>query len=177
MTTATQEFLGEGRWSGRAFSGEWRSVSGVADVVEPATGKVIGSIGIASADEVGIAAGKARAAQTHWYTLPYEERSRILRNAGRIAEQNAEQIAAWIVRESGSIQAKAAFEVQLSIKALWEAAALPSQPQGLLLPGPSERLSLARRVPLGVVGIIAPFNFPCIWPSGLSPPHSRSAMR
>jgi len=160
MTTATQEFLGEGRWSGRAFSGEWRSVSGVADVVEPATGKVIGSIGIASADEVGIAATKARAAQTHWYSLPYEERSRILRNAARIAEQNAEQIAAWIVRESGSIQAKAAFEVQLSIKALWEAAALPSQPQGLLLPGPSERLSLARRVPLGVVGIIAPFNFP-----------------
>jgi benzaldehyde dehydrogenase (NAD) len=160
MTTTLQDFLGEARWHGRAFGGEWMEVAGVADVIEPATGNVIGRIGMASADDIGVAASKARALQPQWYALPFAERAGILRSAARIAEQNSEQIASWIVRESGSVKAKAAFEVQISIQALWEAAALPSQPQGLLLPGRSERLSVARRMPLGVVGIISPFNFP-----------------
>ena len=58
---------------------------------------------------------------------------------------------------------KAAFEVQLVLGELWEAAALPTQPWGHLLPTSEPgRESIARRVPLGVVGVISPWNFPQI---------------
>ncbi|MGB8267398.1 MAG: benzaldehyde dehydrogenase, partial [Candidatus Velthaea sp.] len=71
-----------------------------------------------------------------------------------------DEVAGWIVRESGSTGGKAGFEVSITIKALDEAAALPSQPVGQVLATHTSLLSLAKRVPLGVVGVIAPFNFP-----------------
>jgi benzaldehyde dehydrogenase (NAD) len=61
------------------------------------------------------------------------------------------------------VPGKAAFEVQLVLGELWEAAALPTQPWGHLLPTSEPgRESIARRVPLGVVGVISPWNFPQI---------------
>jgi benzaldehyde dehydrogenase (NAD) len=70
---------------------------------------------------------------------------------------------AWLVREGGAIPGKAAFEVELVLGELWEAAALPTQPWGHLLPvSEAGRQSIARRVPLGVVGVISPWNFPLI---------------
>ena len=48
----------------------------------------------------------------------------------------------------------------ITIRSLREAAAMPSQAQGLVLPSSSDRISLCRRLPLGVIGVIAPFNFP-----------------
>jgi benzaldehyde dehydrogenase (NAD) len=160
MSTPEQEFLRDAIWAGRAFSGGWLSLSAAADVIEPATGHVLGRIGLASPDEISAAAAEARAAQPAWYSTAFDERARVLRTAAQVAEHNFDAIVSWLVRESGSIQPKAAFEVQLSIKALLEASAMPSQPQGVLLPGPADRLSVAKRVPVGVVGIISPFNFP-----------------
>jgi succinate-semialdehyde dehydrogenase/glutarate-semialdehyde dehydrogenase len=59
------------------------------------------------------------------------------------------------------VPGKAAFEVQLVLAELWEAAALPTQPWGHLLPTSEPgRESIARRVPLGVVGVISPWNWP-----------------
>jgi benzaldehyde dehydrogenase (NAD) len=48
----------------------------------------------------------------------------------------------------------------ITIRSLREAAAMSSQGQGLVLPSSSDRISLCRRSPLGVIGVIAPFNFP-----------------
>src|SRR5699024_9612976 len=68
----------------------------------------------------------------------------------------------WLVPESGSTRGKASFEVGLVVSELDECAALTSQPYGELLQSTKPRLSLARRVPIGVVGVISPFNFPGI---------------
>lgn len=54
---------------------------------------------------------------------------------------------------------KAGFEAKVTIKALHEAAALPSRSTGEILPSEPGKLNSARRRLLGVVGVISPFNF------------------
>ncbi|MBC6462220.1 aldehyde dehydrogenase family protein, partial [Actinomadura sp. HBU206391] len=60
------------------------------------------------------------------------------------------------------IAGKAAFETHVAAQECYEAAALPSRPPGEILPTAKKRLSLGRRLPAGVVGVIAPFNAPLI---------------
>ena len=50
----------------------------------------------------------------------------------------------------------------MATEEIYEAATLPSRPYGELLPTESPHLSWAERVPVGVVGVISPFNFPQI---------------
>jgi benzaldehyde dehydrogenase (NAD) len=146
--------------NGRIFSNRWQVVPETQDVVEPATGAVLGRVGIAAINDVAIAAAKACTAQRPWAATDYELRAARLRAAAAYTEQNRGILVEWLVRESGSVRAKAEFEVALSIKALHQASALPLAAIGQVLPSVIGRVSLARRVPIGVVGIISPFNFP-----------------
>ncbi|GII76558.1 aldehyde dehydrogenase [Sphaerisporangium rufum] len=158
------EFLDPKRWTGLIFGAEgWRtSQAGDAPVTEPATGAEIGRAGIGGPADVATAAAAAAAAQRAWAATSYEERAAVLRRAGRLFEEHAAEIQGWLVRESGSVPGKAAFETHVAAQECYEAAALASQPPGELLPTAKPRLSLARRVPAGVVGVIAPFNAPLI---------------
>ncbi|ENB9662578.1 MULTISPECIES: benzaldehyde dehydrogenase [Pseudomonas] len=148
-------------WNERLFTGTW--VPGelpATAVTSPGNGVALGALANAGAKQVEHSAREAATAQRSWYALPYDERAKVLRKAAAIAEQYQAEIANWIVRESGSTQAKAGFEASISIKALHEACALPSRSQGEVLPSTAGRLSIARRRPLGVIGVISPFNFP-----------------
>ena len=148
------------QWQGCLYSSGWHPAPQVRDVIEPATGAVLGRIGIAGPKEVGEAATVASAAQLGWAATRYEERAAVLRRAAANAEANSASLVDWLIRESGSIRAKAEFEVAVTIKAMHLAAAMPLQSTGQILPSQSGRLSIARRVPVGVVGVISPFNFP-----------------
>lgn len=145
---------------GIVYSSGWQEAAQAADVIEPATGSVLGRIGMASPAEITQASAKAAKAQRDWAAKSYDTRAAVIRKAAILLETHIADVVGWLVRESGSARAKAEFEAQLSIKALNEAAALASQPQGLVLPAEAGRMNLARRRPLGVVGIISPFNFP-----------------
>lgn len=147
-------------WQGRVFTGEWSAGATDAPVLEPATGQQLGTVGLADAAAMTAACAAAAAAQPAWAATPYEERADILRRAGLLAREHADEITMWLVREAGSIRAKAAVEAGITAKALLEASQLPSSSQGQVLPSSGGRLSLARRRPLGVVGVIPPFNFP-----------------
>jgi len=57
---------------------------------------------------------------------------------------------------------KAGLEVHTAAEESYEAAAIASHPTGEILRSEMPRLSFSRRVPAGVVGVIAPFNFPLI---------------
>jgi benzaldehyde dehydrogenase (NAD) len=156
-------FLDEAIWRGKVYSGGWvTAAGGDAAVVEPATGAEIGRTGLAAPSDVGAAAQRAAAAQPGWAALPHTERSAILRRAAGIWLDNAEEIESWNVRESGKIPPAAQFETHVATGEVFEAATLPSRPYGELLPSEQPRLSFAERVPAGVVGVIAPFNFPQI---------------
>jgi len=151
------------RWSGLAYVGGWsETAGGDAPVVEPATGAHLGRVGVAAPADVARAAALAAAAHPAWAAAPYPERAAVLRRAAALLEQHRGEVESWIVRESGKIPGVAAFEVDLVLGELQEASALPSRPYGELLPSSQTRLSFAQRVPVGVVGVIAPFNFPVI---------------
>ena len=156
-------FLNDEAWQGKVYSGGWiASDGGDAAVIEPATGRELGRIGIATPDDVTRAVKQAAAAQSAWAATPHTERSAILRRAAAIWEANAPEIEDWVIRESGKIGGAAAFETHNSTQEIYEAATLPGRPYGELLPSEQPRLSFAERVPVGVVGVISPFNFPQI---------------
>ncbi|MDQ1624161.1 MAG: benzaldehyde dehydrogenase [Actinomycetota bacterium] len=156
-------FLDTSRWAGRIFIDEWtEGAGGTQDVKEPATGAVLGRFGVATATDVRRAAGVAAEAQKDWAARRPEERAAILRRAGQLWEEHAEEIQGWIVRETGGIPAKAALETHIAANECYEAAGLPSHPAGEVLTSNEDRWSFARRRPAGVVSVIAPFNFPLI---------------
>ncbi|WAX56662.1 benzaldehyde dehydrogenase [Jatrophihabitans cynanchi] len=150
-------------WDGQLYSSGWRDASGgTRPVVEPATGNTLATIGFADGDDVARAAAAAATAQRDWANTGFQERAAVLRRAGDLIAQHAEEIQWWIIREAGSVQPKAELETHVAAQECYEAAALPSRPFGRILPSEQPRFSLERRVPAGVVAVIAPFNVPLI---------------
>ncbi|WP_066765247.1 benzaldehyde dehydrogenase [Sphingobium sp. CCH11-B1] len=156
----TTKFLTDEHLSGRVFDGGWTAIASVSEVSEPATGKVIGKVGMTDAAGIAVAAAAARKAQQGWAAAKPDERAAVFPKAVAAGHEHWDEIVEWIMRESGSVRAKAEFELTLSLKAIQIAGAMPYEAQGLVLPSETGRTSLAKRRPLGVVGIIAPFNFP-----------------
>jgi benzaldehyde dehydrogenase (NAD) len=156
-------FLKEETWRGQVYSGGWiAGEGGDAAVIEPATGGELGRVGIATPGDAARAIKTAAAAQPAWAAMPHTERSAILRRAAGLWEANAAEIEDWVIRESGKIGPAAQFETHVAVQEIYEATTLPSRPYGDLLPSEQPRLSFVERVPVGVVGVIAPFNFPQI---------------
>ncbi|KOU22095.1 benzaldehyde dehydrogenase [Streptomyces sp. WM6372] len=135
---------------------------GAAPVVEPATGRTLATFALAATADVAESALRARAAQEDWARASHMERAAVLRRAGDLFTAHADELRDWLVRESGSIPGKADFELHVAAQECYEAAALASRPAGQVLPSEAPRLSFTRRVPAGVVGVVAPFNAPLI---------------
>jgi benzaldehyde dehydrogenase (NAD) len=155
--------LDESTWHAAVSSDGWvKPTGGDAAVTAPATRAEIGRIGIADAEDVARASSRAVEAQRGWAARPYLERAAILRRAGQLWEEHAAEVDSWLVREAGSIPPKAAVETQTAAQECYEAAALASQAIGEVIPSAQPRLSLIRHLPVGVVGVISPFNFPLI---------------
>jgi benzaldehyde dehydrogenase (NAD) len=156
--------LDSSRWNDLIFEGgSWRPGSGAtADVIEPATGDALGQVNLATPDDVARAAKVAADAQREWAALPHSARAAVLRKAAQLWAEHAEEISWWNVREVGAIPGMAGFAVHVAEQECWEAAALPSRPYGELVPSEEPRLSITRRYPVGVVGVISPFNVPII---------------
>jgi hypothetical protein len=163
-TVSSTTLMDQQAWTGKIFNGDWIAPTGGGHytVIEPATGDQIGIIGRASLDDVQRAADQAAEAQRAWARTSFNARSRILRRAGQLWEHHATEIGEWLIRESGSTPAKAAFEQHMTPIECYEAAAIATQPYGHLLRSEEPRLSFTRRLPVGVVGVITPFNSPLI---------------
>jgi benzaldehyde dehydrogenase (NAD) len=131
-------------------------------VIEKATGTVLTTVSIASPAKVAEAGRAASKAQKAWATASPRERAGVLLNAARIFEQNADELSLYIARETGGIIPKGQHEVKEAVAICNLSSALPMQSQGHVLPSLSGRTSFASRVPMGVIGVISPFNFPLI---------------
>ena len=86
----------------------------------------------------------------------------MLRKAGDLWAEHADEIRDWNVREVGAIPPMADFAMHVAAEECYQAASLPGQPIGQVLPSEQPRLSMARQVPAGVVAVISPFNVPII---------------
>lgn len=154
-------FLDPGLWAGRIHSGGWLTGDGGShDVREPATGLTLGTVGHATPAQVRAAATEAARAQRPWAQATPQTRATVLRRAAELFGEHADEISDWLVRESGGTRLKADREIAAARAECLEAAALPTHPAGEVLATNSDRWSFARRRPVGVVSVIAPFNFP-----------------
>lgn len=145
------------------IDGEWRPGTGSWDVIDfnPYDDEKLASITVATVDEVDQAYRSAARAQKQWAaTNPYSRRT-VFERALRLIEDREQEIADLIVAELGGTRVKAGFELHLAKEFLREAVNLALRPEGRILPSPADgKENRVYRVPVGVVGVISPFNFP-----------------
>ncbi|WP_371645898.1 aldehyde dehydrogenase family protein [Streptomyces mirabilis] len=145
------------------IDGEWRQGTGSWDIIDfnPYNGEKLASITIATVDEVDEAYLAARRAQKEWAaTNPYARRA-VFEKALRIIEEREAEITEVIIAELGGTHLKAGFELHLAKEFLRESIQLALRPEGKILPSPIDgKENRLYRVPVGVVGVISPFNFP-----------------
>ncbi|MCX4902858.1 aldehyde dehydrogenase family protein [Streptomyces sp. NBC_00878] len=132
-----------------------------ADVVEKATGAVIGTYALGGAVDVGRAVGAARAAQPGWAALSAPERAAGLRRMAEFFQAHHAELVEQSMRETGGVRAKAEDEVSTGIRQLQISMIQASENAGDVLPPyKAGKLSMSRAVPLGVIGVITPWNYP-----------------
>ncbi|MFJ9379438.1 aldehyde dehydrogenase family protein [Streptomyces sp. NPDC101455] len=145
------------------IDGEWRPGTGAWDIIDfnPYDGEKLASITIATVDEVDEAYQAAARAQKAWAaTNPYARRA-VFEKALRLIEDREQEIAEVIIAELGGTHLKAGFELHLAKEFLREAIHLALRPQGRIIPSPVDgKENRVYSVPVGVVGVISPFNFP-----------------
>ncbi len=156
----TEELTG---WLG-SFVRDWRPGTGAPiEDREPATGRLITTVVGSTPDDVAAAAERAKAAQAAWAATNYQDRARILRKAAEIYEANREEFGVWTQRETGASHGKMHHESNFAFHEILNAATLPGQAYGSLVPSAVKgRLSMVRRVPAGVIGAITPWNSPSV---------------
>ncbi|TLP75743.1 aldehyde dehydrogenase family protein [Nesterenkonia sphaerica] len=166
MTAATQHaparFAGESVES-QFIAGQWRQGSSerVSTVRNPFDDAAVAQIKLASREDVDEAYRAAEDAQSQWAQKGPGKRAEILRRAAQILQQRREEIVDWLVKEAGSTVFKANIEVSLAVSITQEAASFPSRVHGTIHPSntPGREMRVYRK-PVGVVGVISPWNFP-----------------
>jgi acyl-CoA reductase-like NAD-dependent aldehyde dehydrogenase len=161
--TATAEIGNIGK---QAKSGTGRKI----EVRAPATGEKIGEVPVHSTEEVREAVARAHRAQEAWGVLPVEERcERLLRFRDAVVDR-AEEIVDLLSREAGKPRQEALLHEVLGVADLtsWYCKNGPRilAPREISLHLLKHRKSVVHYVPRGVIGIIAPWNFPFMIPMG-----------
>jgi aldehyde dehydrogenase (NAD+) len=156
----------EGEYNGfdKIFiAGRWRAgKSGkVLQDTNPYNGETLTQIPQGNAEDLDEAYRVASKAQKSWAEVPPSQRSKILLKAAQILEQRKDEVGRWIGVESGGTTIKQKVEVEITLGQMYEAASMPSRVAGAILPSdiPGKEGRVYRR-PVGVVGVISPWNFP-----------------
>lgn len=145
------------------YIGGWREGTSerTATDTNPFNDETIATIRQASREDVDAAYETAQAAQVGWAALAPKKRAQILNKAADWIEENRAAVVALIRAESGSTAIKANIETGLAIGSLREAATFPTRITGQILPSNTPgKTNYVFREPLGVVGVISPWNFP-----------------
>ncbi|EHK87680.1 aldehyde dehydrogenase family protein [Saccharomonospora azurea] len=155
-------FAGQ-RMDTQFIAGQWREGRSerVNTDTNPFDDSVVAEIRQASKEDLDDAYRAAEAAQAAWAATAPSERAKVIRRAAEILEERREEIVGWLVKESGSTLIKADKEVSLAIGITTESASFPTRVHGTIHPSDTpDREMRVYRKPVGVVGVISPWNFP-----------------
>src|SRR3954468_14296508 len=138
------------------------------DVENPATGEIIRTLPVTTPDDVRAMAERARAAQPGWEALGFEGRGRVLRRMQKWVVDNADRVVQTIVDETGKTHEDASV-VELAYGAgalgFWAKHApnyLADEKVHTSNPYVLGRKLTVRYAPVGVVGVIGPWNYPLV---------------
>lgn len=161
-TTVAATFGGQ-ELSAQYVAGQWRNgrSSRILTVTNPYDDTELAALQLADAQDLDEAYRSAETAQRAWAAEAPAVRQKVMLRAAALLEERREEIVDWLVKESGSTVGKASMEVAAAVGITLEAASFPARVHGRISesnnPGKENRIY---RRPLGVVGVISPWNFP-----------------
>ena len=158
MSQNFHNYIG-GRWiparSGKAFCN-----------TNPATGDALGEYPASGPADVDAAVQAAKAAYDGWRLTPAPKRAEIVFRAGEIIRARKDELARAMTREMGKVLAEAAGDVQEGIDMAYLAGGEGRRMYGVTTPSEMpNKWAMSVRCPIGVVGVITPWNFPFAIPS------------
>ncbi|NEU31150.1 aldehyde dehydrogenase family protein [bacterium LRH843] len=145
------------------IDGEWGNDPGVnkASVINPATGECFAYVPLSTATEVEQAVAAAKKAQKKWALVPAPVRAEVLYRVGALLKERKEQLAQLLTMENGKVIEEARGEVQEGIDMAFYMAGEGRRLFGQTTPSElKDKFAMSVRAPVGVVGIITPWNFP-----------------
>ncbi|MGA9060628.1 MAG: aldehyde dehydrogenase family protein [Terracidiphilus sp.] len=127
---------------------------------------VVGAFPSSHAEDVALAVAAAKKAFVTWRLVPAPKRAEILLRAGTLLRQRKEQYAREMTREMGKVLAETRGDVQEAIDEAFYVAGEGRRLFGVTTPSELEnKFAMSVRMPVGVVGLITPWNFPMAIPS------------
>jgi malonate-semialdehyde dehydrogenase (acetylating)/methylmalonate-semialdehyde dehydrogenase len=135
------------------------------EVFDPATGQVAAHVDFAGATEIEAAVNAARAASVEWRDASLAARSSVLFGFRELLNARKRELVDLVTAEHGKVTDDAAGEVQRAMEAVEFACGVPALLKGGYSENVSTRVDVySLRQPVGVVGVISPFNFPAMVP-------------
>ncbi|MEO8041932.1 MAG: aldehyde dehydrogenase family protein [Acidobacteriota bacterium] len=149
-----------GEWV-NSSSGEWFENINPAD-----TSDIVGRFPKSNADDVNAAVEAAKNASTKWRRTPAPKRAELLFTLGEILRENKDQFTREMTREMGKVMKEAGGDVQEAIDCTYYTAGEGRRLHGFTTPAEMpNKFAMCVRQPVGICGLITPFNFPMAIPS------------
>jgi acyl-CoA reductase-like NAD-dependent aldehyde dehydrogenase len=150
------------------IDGEWvDAASGETfDSTSPATGELIGTFPKSGPEDVDRAVEAAKRAYEEWRLVPAPARGEILYRFGQLVRDHKEELALLMSREMGKVLPEAGGDVQEAIDMSFYMAGEGRRLFGHTTPSElRDKFNMSVRMPIGVIGVITPWNFPIAIPS------------
>ncbi len=143
------------------INGEFVDIGETTAVINPANGEQIVEVPLSSSDSVDAAVAAAKKAQKEWALVPAPQRAEILYEVGNVMKEKKDEIARLLTMENGKVLEEARGEVQEGIDMAFYMAGEGRRLFGHTVPAELQnKFAMSLRAPVGVVGIITPWNFP-----------------
>ncbi|MGP4108168.1 aldehyde dehydrogenase family protein [Virgibacillus sp. L01] len=143
------------------INGEWIDVNEMTAVINPANGKTVVDVPLSGSEDVNTAVKAAKKAQKEWAQVPAPQRAEVLFRVGNIMKERKERLSQLLTMENGKVIEEARGEVQEGIDMAFYMAGEGRRMFGQTTPAElKDKFAMSQRCPVGVVGIITPWNFP-----------------